>query len=241
MVFSSNKWRLNISNMKKVFTLLIFLLSLFCCLSCKQADDFYDFSMYATVLSKNNGQTIVKAYPVNKFGQILNGVSVIVKNKNNSIVILEFDNENQCYSSIIEPIDSDILNIYAKNIYTNDTCLLSIPFEKITKEPTIKNICDESGNNAFQGDKLDSEKKLYVNWDSLGEDVSYQIIVKKNNTIIFQKTINDSFLEIPPLESKGTYYIYIKAQKSFGDIYYESEKYYSCSESNSSSIMFYVQ
>lgn len=223
--------------------LFISIFCLFLIISCKtNVDENDDISIHANILTNSNGVTVIKVYPVDCHGQIVGGVSVLAKNVENVVSILDFDNQNQVFYTNVDALDTDNFTIIVKNLYNNQKYTMNVPHKKITTAPSVETFMDETGNNVLNGNSLKKNKKINIAWDSTGDDIVYQVIIKTATSIKWMTTTSNCFVQIPELTFlQGSYYLCIKAQKSFGDIFYETENYYSLAEKTSSSLMFYVE
>jgi hypothetical protein len=221
--------------------LILFLIgTLFFLLSCTTEKEKLDVRVTAT--SNSDGFIEFRVYPENEFGNIVTGASVSVREMNNAVTYLDFSNNNQCYLGFVESSDKEF-TVRVKSILFDKTQEYKIPHYSFTEKPVILQFSDSTGNNVLSGDILNSSKEIQVSWKNLGENVVYSVNIKTSLNNVYSSSTEARTVNIPPntLNQNSTYFITLTAQRIFGDVDFEKEKYYSVSKTSGSSVAFYTE
>lgn len=63
-------------------------------------------NLRASAVSVNGDDIVFRVYPENSSGDIMTGSLVTVTNSENEVLLLEFDNDSQCYISSFDGLES---------------------------------------------------------------------------------------------------------------------------------------
>lgn len=175
-------------------------------------------------------------------GQIVNGAFIMVSNSEGIASILNFDNSLQAYTGTIDGLVKDLYLINIKSNLLEKDYTVEIPHERLTEKPVILAFSDSDGNDVLKGNTLNKDSKIQLAWSSCGENVNYQIVIKNSSGTKWASSENKNSIIIPEsVLSEGVYYLVISAQKSFGDLYFETASYYSVSNISSSTVSFCLE
>lgn len=199
-------------------------------------------NLRASAVSVNGDDIVFRVYPENSSGDIMTGSLVTVTNSENEVLLLEFDNDSQCYISSFDGLESDIYNIKVISAAYKEAACIQIPHLRLTKAPTIVSFSDSMGNSVLSGKSINSQSAVSCAWNSLGNGIVYQVSIKTVLSRIWTGSTSACNIEIPKgtLTAGKTYYLYLTAQKICGDPYF-SLPYYSFSSITSSAVTFYVE
>ena len=158
------------------------------------------------------------------------------------VSILDFDNSIQAYSGTIAGLQQDKYSIIVKSNLLQDSYTLEVPHTRINTKPVLISFTDASGNDVLKGNSLTGSKKIQLIWNGSGDNVNYQVIIKDTVSTKWTASTDNCNITIPENAlSNGTYYLMINAQKSYGDLYYETKPYFSVSNISSSSVSFCIE
>lgn len=221
----------------------IFFLVMFLFLACSNmTDNMGKLSVRVNIMSEYSKDVSFKVYLENNSGQAVNAAVVLVTNKNGITEILDFDNTMQCYTGTMNGIEEDVYEITVNSNLLDKPYIVSVPHTRLINKPVFSSISDSQGNNVLRGEALNKDKKIQISWIPLKEGVTYQVIVKNALNIKWMDSVSSSTVVIPEnVLAKGSYYIFINAQESFGDIFYSTNNYYSVSNISSSTVSFSVE
>ncbi len=183
-----------------------------------------------------------RVYIENGMGQAVNGAVVLAKNRAGVVAFLEFDNSAQCYVGTMNGVDDDVYTLSVKSNAMENIYTMQVPHTRLFDKPKVKSFMDSDGNDVMKGCSLKKSNRIQIVWEPSGKDVSYQVIVKNATSTKWTASVNGCSVTVPAnVLDGGTYYLCINAQKSYGDMYYQSEDFYSVSNISSSSVSFCVE
>ena len=220
----------------------ITILLLFCSLARGCNKDISVFRVRGSITSSEGKKANVKVIAENEFGDCMTGAVVLVTDSSNTVTVLEYDSDLCCYSSDVAGVENEIYTIHVDSIAAGKIHTLKIPHTRLLEKPALISFSDSKGNSVLSGDKLSLHSSFYAAWNSCGNDIVYNVTIKTPVSTVWSSSSSSTNIEIPSDNFKaGVYYIYITAQKIYGDPYFLSENYYSVSSMQSSGIQFYVE
>lgn len=225
---------------KKILESLVAVLFFLIIFSCSANVE--SLTVRANVKSETGKDVYFKVFLENMAGQSVNGAFVAATSSSGILELLEFENENQCYSGSLNGSENDIYTITIKSNLVKEPYILEVPHTRLTSKPVISIFSDSQGNNVLKGNSLKNGKEIQLAWTDLGENITYQVIVKDALNTKWSSSVKNCNVIIPSMALKsGSYYLVVNAQKSYGDIFYDEEDFYSVSNISSSTISFCVE
>ena len=201
------------------------------------------YRIRASAESKNGGSIVFKVFPENGDGDCMSGASVLAVNSENMVTVLAFDNGTQCYTGTVDGLESDTYTVKVNSVLFDSIQSLKMPHERLVTKPSVISFSDASGNSVLAGSSLSSVETINCTWNALGGGVVYQVAVKTALSTKWTGSTSAATIDIPAdtLASGTSYYLYVTAQKMYGDPYFVDKLYYSNSSITSAGISFYVE
>ena len=231
-------------NVKKIlYSMLVSLILLSSCKNIQNSENDSHLNARVKITSEYNKNIEFNVYLENESGQSVNCAVVSVKSSSGVSLILEFDNNIQCYKGSMNGIDNDNYEIKVKSNIIGDTYKIIVPHSRLDSKPVVTNFSDSGGNNVLSGKSLINTNEIQISWDSIKADnVVYQVIIRNSLSVKWLASVKSNYVIIPAnsLES-GTYYLTINAQNIYGDVLFETYNYYSVSNCSSASISFCIE
>lgn len=223
----------------KIKKIILIVLFLFVIVSCKHNSE----SLVSRVIvkSKNGSDIEFNVYPENSLGLIANGAVTWIVDEENNVFPLDFSNDKQCFTGIINST-SEKYTVNIKSNLIKNVLSIDVPHTILKEKLIITSFTDSSGNNMLSADSCDYKSQIQLSWNNIGNEIVYGIEISTGANIIYEKSTNELSIIIPNniLQEKCTYYVKITGQKIYGDITFCKNDYYSVSETSSSSVMFYT-
>ncbi len=221
----------------KSFLILLMTPFIFAC-----SDNFDGLSVRVKVKSEFGKDVDFKVFLENSSGQNVNGAQVYASSSSGIVEILEFENENQFYFGSINGCEDDFYTIKVKSNLLKSPYVLKVPHTRLTTKPVLTTFADSLGNNVLKGNSLKKENEIQLAWTDIGENITYQVLVKNTLITKWSASVKNCNVIIPSntLED-GAYYLVINAQKSYGDIFYDTEDFYSVSNISSATVSFCLE
>lgn len=224
----------------KIFSCFVLSVLLISCSNNNLPKD--SFSIRVLIKSEPTKDVSIKVILENESGQVINGALVMAESQTGIVSILDFDNSIQAYSGTIAGLQQDKYSIIVKSNLLQDSYTLEVPHTRINTKPVLISFTDASGNDVLKGNSLTGSKKIQLIWNGSGDNVNYQVIIKDTVSTKWTASTDNCNITIPENAlSNGTYYLMINAQKSYGDLYYETKPYFSVSNISSSSVSFCIE
>jgi len=225
---------------KKEIVLIIFILLI---TSCKTSiDNSGNVKIRINAKSEYSKDIDFQVFIENEYGNSVNGALVLAQSESGITELFSFDNSSQSYTGSINGIEDDYYNIIVKSNSLLNFYSKKIPHTRLNKKTAVTFFSDSDGNSVLSGNLLKKNLPIQIAWNSLGQNVNYQVLVKNALNTKWTASINNCNIIIPANTlDAGNYYLYINAQKSYGDLFFETENYYSVSNISSSAITFTVQ
>lgn len=220
--------------------ILIFLFSILF-FGCKIEQDMLHVRVKA--ISTNTDDEIeFCVYPETMDGVIATGASVCVVNESNVVKYLDYDSKTQCFKGYVQNTGCNY-NVVVKSMLYPYRIDVDVVHRKLNTKLELMFFRDESGNSALSLDRMNSFEKLQLSWNSLGDDIVYNVEIRSDSEIYFSNNTYASFIEIQNdvLPKNKTLFLTIKAQSVNGDCFFESSNYYSSSVNKSSSFCFIMK
>jgi hypothetical protein len=205
--------------------------------ACSRDEDKLNVRITAT--SKNAGDIEFSVVLENACGNVINGASVFVRDCENIITHLIFDNESQSYKGELSST-GNLFAVEVRSLLLENRKQIEIPHKVLFEKPAINIFSDSEGNSVMEGNTLDSNKEISLSWKKIDDDVVYTLVLRNAGQILFCKSTQSNSMVLPAksLPENSLLFANVSCQKNYGDITYSKCDYYSVSIIESSSISF---
>lgn len=228
--------------------LLFHLLAIFSLtvISCKNSFDNQNGKIRISLTSPVNEKIEAKVFIEGDDGNIINGAVVSVRNSSNTVTILDYNFQNACYYKLINKNSAENYTFTISSKLFDSPQIITVPHTYLTDSIDVKTIemVNKIGESYQNYDSLNTAYPIQITWASSVEDCTYKITIRTPSKILYESSTNNKTLEIPVnVIPAGTTYVYlqIQQQKSYGDIIFKKDNFYSVSVYQSGSISFNVQ
>lgn len=198
-----------------------------------------------SLFSPINDKIEAKVFIEGRDGNIVNGAIVSVKDTSNTITILDYDFQKGCYYKLINKSSSEEYIFTVNSRLFSSPKVYTIPHTCLEDTIDVKNIemVNKTGESYQNYDSFDTSYPIRITWASAVEGCTYKVTIRTPISVLYEISTNNKTIELPAntIPANTNYvYLQIQQQKSYGDIYFQTDNYYSVSVYSTGNITFNV-
>jgi hypothetical protein len=195
-----------------------------------------------SVESEKTDTAAIRVYLEGNDGNLVSGALVIVRSGQNASMKLDFDYTGGVYAGDYPLPPDGKLYVEVRSVLLDEPINLNILHKPVTIQPAIQTFQDADGNSALHGQHLQYASKMQIGWNSCGEGIVYQAIIKDAFGVVYSKATEALMIEIPAdiIPAGMGYTAQVIAQRIEGDPFFITHNYYSAAVNKGSLMIFNV-
>lgn len=208
------------------FILIVFSAVLF---SCSHDNTALVPNIRTFIQSEGLGIVEINIYIEGVDGNSLTGAFVAVSTDSLSYTYMKYSPEECCYKGSMQGTSCNKYYFIVDSILFQNRVTFSIQHEQLTDKPVVSVLSDAAGNSGLNGEELNADLPIQICWTQPSSNCTYIVSIRTATETVYSVSTQNSTVYLPPetLSNGLNYYVKIQAQKSYGDILYNKENYYS--------------